>query len=281
MKRAVAPFLLFSAVRVALAANCACGYIDSNNRVWREAIVSNFTQPQGALAAVNDNWIISSETIVQSGQNQKNIEYVTGNVFQYNDALGIRASAYTGGAGVKSGEIFTERSNILYGTFRMRAVVPTVPGVVFGFFTYINEVQEQDIEFLSSDEDYYQHVYYTNQPGQLNGDVDWDAHKDVVVPGADFTAFGEHRIDWLPSASEYYYQGSKTATITKNVPNTPSELVLNVWSNGDPNFSRGPPTADAIATVQWVQLYFNSTAVSESAFNSACAAAGHVPQCRV
>lgn len=47
-----------------------------------------------------------------------------------------------------------------------------------GFFTYISDTQEQDIEFLSSDVDYYQHLYYTNQPGQLpNSDPDPDAAK--------------------------------------------------------------------------------------------------------
>jgi beta-glucanase (GH16 family) len=59
----------------------------------------------------------------------------------------------------------------------MRSVVPTVPGVVFGFFTYRSDTAEQDIEFLSSDPDYYQHVYYTNQPGHPNGVVDPDAAK--------------------------------------------------------------------------------------------------------
>lgn len=93
--------------------------------------------------------------------------------------------------------------------------------------------------------------------------------QDVVVPGADFTyvwsvskvdlrslmealcsAFGEHRIDWLPSQTKYYYNGAQTSvrlrtlkigqylssiqSITKNVPTTPSEVILNVWSNGDP-----------------------------------------------
>jgi hypothetical protein len=46
-----------------------------------------------------------------------------------------------------------------------------------GFFSYINDVQEQDIEFLSSDADYYQHVHYTNQPGSSGGVVDPAAAK--------------------------------------------------------------------------------------------------------
>jgi beta-glucanase (GH16 family) len=64
---------------------------------------------------------------------------------------------------------YDQRKDILYGTFRTKAGVPSVPGVVFGFFTYITGTQEQDIEFLSADDDYYQHVHYTNQPGQTSG----------------------------------------------------------------------------------------------------------------
>ncbi|KAJ7672749.1 concanavalin A-like lectin/glucanase domain-containing protein [Mycena rosella] len=277
--------LLFASSTQVLAQNCACGYKDSNGHVWREAIVSTFTQASGALAAINANWAIATDLEAdQPPTSTASIQYVTANVFEYQDALGLKASAYDNSGSVKSAEIFTTRSDILYGSFRMQAQVPSVPGVVFGFFTYITDSQEQDIEFLSSDADYYQHLYYTNQPGQLaNGDSDPDAAKDVVVSGADFTTFGVHRLDWLPGSTVYSYAGSNngaavtsTTTITKNVPTTPSEFVLNVWSNGDPNFSKGPPTADAIATVQYVHLYFNSTSVSAASFNSACSAAGHM-----
>ncbi|KAJ7212040.1 hypothetical protein GGX14DRAFT_322852, partial [Mycena pura] len=111
---------------------------------------------------------------------------------------------------------------------------------------------------------------------------------DVVIAGADFTTFGVHRLDWLPTETIYSYAGSNngqaitsTTTVTKNVPNTPSEFVLNVWSNGDQGFSKGPPTADSIATVQYVHLYFNSTTFNVSSFNAACASAGHIAPCNV
>ncbi|KAJ7649713.1 concanavalin A-like lectin/glucanase domain-containing protein [Roridomyces roridus] len=275
--------LAISGVQVT-AQNCACGYKDSSGHVWREAIISTFTQSAGALAAVNNDWIIATDFEAQGGTATANIQYTTANVFEYQDALGLKASAYTGGGSVNCAEIFTNRKDILYGSFRMRAQVPSVPGVVFGFFTYISDTQEQDIEFLSSDVDYYQQVHYTNQPGSLNGNPDPDAAKDVTIPGADFTTFGVHRFDWLPTQTVYSYDGSGLTSqtiISKNVPTTPSEFILNVWSNGDPGWSHGPPTADAIATVQYVNLYFNSTSFSATAFNSACSAAGNIAPCSV
>ncbi|KAJ6559114.1 concanavalin A-like lectin/glucanase domain-containing protein [Mycena vulgaris] len=280
--------LLLSSSTQVLAQSCACGYKDSNGHVWREAIVSTFTQASGALAAVNADWIVAAD-LEKQPTGTASIQYATANVIQYQDALGLKASAYDNSGSVKCAEIFTKRNDILYGSFRMQSQVPSVSGVVFGFFTYFSDTQEQDIEFLSSDSDYYQHLYYTNQPGQLpNSDPDPDAAKDVVVPGADFTTFGVHRFDWLPTKTVYSYAGSNngapitsTTTITKNVPTSSAEFVLNVWSNGDPLFSKGPPTADAIATVHYVHLYFNSTTVSAKSFNAACSAAGSIAPCNV
>ncbi|KAJ7761599.1 concanavalin A-like lectin/glucanase domain-containing protein [Mycena maculata] len=270
------------------AQSCACGYQDSNGNVWGQAIVSTFTQDAGAPAALDGDWIIATD--LEDQTTGINIQYTAANVFEYQDALGLQASAYDNSGLVECAEIFTQRSDILYGSFRMQTQVPSVPGVVFGFFTYISDTQEQDIEFLSSDPEYYQQVHYTNQPGTLpDGDTDPDAAKDVEVPGADFTTFGVHRIDWLPTETIYSYAGdtdagapiSSKTTITKNVPTTPSEFIINVWSNGDPEWSKGPPTANAIATVHYANLYFNSTTFSAASFNSACSAAGNVASCSV
>jgi hypothetical protein len=58
----------------------------------REAIVSTFTQDAGALAAVNADWLISTDLQGQP-TGTANIQYVAANVFQHQDALGLKASA--------------------------------------------------------------------------------------------------------------------------------------------------------------------------------------------
>lgn len=88
------------------------------------------------------------------------MESVSSNVFSYNYGLGLRTSKYNGAGTVYTSEIDTLRADIQFGTFRTRATVPTVPGVCFGFFSYHQNsdgtnVQETDIEFLSSDAAYY------------------------------------------------------------------------------------------------------------------------------
>ncbi|KAJ7672765.1 hypothetical protein B0H17DRAFT_947530 [Mycena rosella] len=57
---ALVALLLASSTQV-LAQSCACGYKDSNGHVWREAIISTFTQNAGALAAVDADWVIATD----------------------------------------------------------------------------------------------------------------------------------------------------------------------------------------------------------------------------
>ncbi|CCO28785.1 hypothetical protein BN14_02783 [Rhizoctonia solani AG-1 IB] len=189
---------------------CACGYKDSTGAVWREAIVSDFTATAGAEAVLAQNF--KKFDYPEPHLNEPyNMSYTTANVYPYNYGLGLKTSAHSGSGSVQTAGIRTLREDIKYGSFRMRATVPSVPGVCFGFFTYKHDEvppQEADIEFLSWEEDYYQRVHHTNQPGTLNGDVDPNASKSIVIPGADFTEFHEHRLDWLPSSSKYYYDGA-------------------------------------------------------------------------
>lgn len=70
-------------------------------------------------------------------------------------------------------------------------------------------------------------------------------------------------------------------TITKNVPTAAGNVIANVWSNGDPGWTNGPPTSDAPATIQYIKMYFNSTSLSQSQFNSQCSAAGNPAKCHI
>lgn len=166
------------------------------------------------------------------------MQYSPGNVIQYNSGLGLVTRAFTTSSNniISTAEIDTFRSDILFGTFRMRAVVPTVPGVCMGFFSYHQDsdgsnVQETDIEFLSSDPNYYDTIHYTNQPGSVGGVTDPDAAKVVTVQ-QDLTcvcqpsrteyrqlilefftnsAFHNHRFDWTPTASTFFVDGVQTS----------------------------------------------------------------------
>jgi hypothetical protein len=58
----------------------------------RETITSDFTQAAGALAAVQNDWVVSTDKQPQTVGPKIAIQYATANVMQHNDALGLKAS---------------------------------------------------------------------------------------------------------------------------------------------------------------------------------------------
>jgi len=267
------------------AASCACGFKDNNGRLWRESVTSDFTPNGGALAAVEANWSIQDwlkAANADEGSPLPRLNLVD-NVFQDQAALALKTSKDDGSGTTKVAEIDSKRDDIQFGTFRIRAKVPDVPGVCFGFFTYREQgskVNEQDIEILTADPDFRQRVHYTNQPGTVNGEEDPDAYKSLLVDGADFTKFGEHRFDWIPGQTHFFFDGKPTHNLTKNVPDVGSSILVNLWSDGGV-WTRGPPKEDAVALVQNIKMFFNSTSLDGAKFDSQCAAAGNVDPCEI
>lgn len=77
--------------------------------------------------------------------------------------------------------------------FVLKPCVLFLIDVFSGFFTFISDTEEQDIEFLSSDPEYFETVHYTDQPGTVDGVVDPDAALTVVIEGADFTCVSRYK----------------------------------------------------------------------------------------
>lgn len=71
--------------------------------------------------------------------------------------------------------------------------------------------------------------------------------------------FHEYRFDWSPHAVDFYADGVLLNTMTSAIPTAPGHITLSHWSNGDPLWSAGPPTEDAILTVEYFKGYFNSS----------------------
>ena len=72
-------------------------------------------------------------------------------------------------------------------------------------------------------------------------------------------AFHEYRFDWSPESVSFYADGVLLDTMTQAVPTSPGHITLSHWSTGNPDWSAGPPTTDAILTVEYLKGYFNSS----------------------
>lgn len=49
-----------------------------------------------------------------------------------------------------------------------------------------------------------------------------------------------------------------------NVPSSPGRILINHWTDGNPNFSAGPPSQDAHLYVSNLNLFFNTSNINSS-----------------
>ncbi|PWY94207.1 endo-1,3(4)-beta-glucanase [Aspergillus sclerotioniger CBS 115572] len=131
-------------------------------------------------------------------------------------------------------------------------------GSCAGIFTYRSAVCESDIEILTSEDPHT--VHYANQP-------DYDPISDTLIPGASsivnlstpWTSWATHRLDWLPNLSAWYADGLLQSNSTYSIPNRPSIVAMNLWSNGG-NWSGDMRIGDSVYMgIEWIELVYNVT----------------------
>ena len=121
-------------------------------------------------------------------------------------------STATPGRLVGASELVTNRSDILYGSFRAGMKVTPVNGTCSAFFFYRNDTQEIDVELLSAQQQQTSHIANlvlqstqslqagfnaAGTPGFLPYDLSFDPT----------TGFHEYRYDWTPTAVSFYADG--------------------------------------------------------------------------
>ncbi|KAF4547189.1 putative glycosyl hydrolases family 16 protein 9 [Elsinoe fawcettii] len=154
---------------------------------------------------------------------------------------------------ISSGEFRTSYKDILYGSVRTVAKASAVAGTCHGFFSYLNDTQETDIELLTTD---LSKIWFTNQALTANT----EAISETAPAPDDLTAaFHEYRIDWLKDRVRFYIDGQFTKELTKNVPNLASGWIWNNWANGDPGWSGGPPEELNDLRIKSITAYWNRT----------------------
>jgi beta-glucanase (GH16 family) len=193
-------------------------------------------------------------------------QFTTSNVFIDDSFLQLRVPGGQTKAPLKSAEVVTTASDILYGSVRIRAIFSDVPGTCAGMFFYKNDTQEIDIEYLSDPNSlsnpgpsYPPPLQLTNQAVVAGGKATYS----TASPPDDVTMVHDYRIDWLPGRTLFYLDGTLLKTYTTNVPTAGSSFILNNWSNGDQGWSVGPPKADNLFKIQMIELFYNTTSSSK------------------
>ncbi|KAI1384677.1 glycoside hydrolase family 16 protein [Hypoxylon trugodes] len=168
---------------------------------------------------------------------------------------------------VTGADVSTTDTHFYHGTFRAGIKVTDVPGTCSAFFWYMNDTQEIDIEFLSSEFDRDNNTFPVNLvlQSQESRDAGFDASKTTDfqkfnLPFDPTTDFHEYRIDFLPDRVLFYADDEMLAEMNgTGVPSTSGNLQVSHWSNGNSGWSQGPPKSDAVTTISYVKAYFNSS----------------------
>lgn len=130
-------------------------------------------------------------------------------------------SSYT----YKSGEYRTT-SFFGFGYYEVKMKATKNIGVVSSFFTYTgpsdgNPWDEIDIEFLGKDTTKVQFNWFKNGTG--NNEYFYDLGFDASQ------AFHTYGFEWRQTYISYYVDGVKVYTGTRNIPQSASKIMMNLW----------------------------------------------------
>ncbi|KAF2490132.1 concanavalin A-like lectin/glucanase [Lophium mytilinum] len=181
---------------------------------------------------------------------------------------------------IPAAEIATERTDFLYGSFRVGMKMSKVNGTCGAFFWFHNDSQEIDMEFLSkqfhppSGPNTGAVNLVLQTPASLQAGYDASGTPDFSTPSLPFppdAAYHDYRFDWSPDGVAFYADGAFLHVMNVSTPTSPGHLVLNHWSNGDPAWSGGPPEQDTAVTVSYIKAYFNSSdPAMQAAYRKRC-----------
>ncbi|RVX74743.1 hypothetical protein B0A52_01020 [Exophiala mesophila] len=158
-------------------------------------------------------------------------------------------------------QLASRDENVLYASMRARMkIIPddmdngnVATGAVLGFFTYASDTQESDIEILTRDPT--DTVSFANQPASPT--TPGVSRKFQIPGGKNWTEWVDYRLDWLEGRSFWYMDDELLFQTTNSTPTEPSQLMLNLWSNGQSFSGRMRLNREVYVGVQWIETVFN------------------------
>ncbi|PYH97989.1 concanavalin A-like lectin/glucanase [Aspergillus ellipticus CBS 707.79] len=129
-------------------------------------------------------------------------------------------------------------------------------GTCAGIFTYRSAQCESDIEILTSEDPHT--IHYANQP-------DYDPVTDKVISGASsvvnlstpWTDWVTHRLDWHSGSSVWFADGQVRANLSYSVPDQPSYVAMNLWSDGGVWSGEMRVGESVFMAIEWIELVYN------------------------
>ena len=187
---------------------------------------------------------------VKNSMSSANIAFDNGamSLLTKNDGTGLQQSA----------DIYSIPS-MLHGSFRMHAKITGAPGAVAGFFTYLDDYNEQDIEILTNEAE--NQIHYTTHDNGGTGTGNPTFNTTFSGSRADYNTY---RLDWTPSKSSFITNNDPAKVLTTAVPTKACTLNVNMWSAGQGWGGAMAPSGSATLDVQWIEAVYNPGAAPTS-----------------
>ncbi|KAI1769441.1 glycoside hydrolase family 16 protein [Hypoxylon sp. FL1150] len=230
------------------------------------ALAAGVAHPYFSSSPFADTWSVQAWTATGGSYDNtysKNDVYIAANADEapqsatYVSLRTVRHDTYQ-----ESAEIQTVSASYQYVSMRMYARTRGDPGAVTAMFTYRGgatdaDVQEADLEILTSDDAADDQAHYTNQPSIANGVSRAGATSQVTIPA--WTEWRTHRYDWSRGTSTWYVDGVQVNQNTYQAPVDPATLLFNVWSDGGSWSGNMAVGGSAAMDVQWIEILYNNT----------------------
>jgi beta-glucanase (GH16 family) len=168
------------------------------------------------------------------------------NVTVADGILNLKLSGSEPGQKPVCAEITSKRSDFRNGSYKASIKTSKTAGGVVGWFVYLgNPLNEIDVEMLTKDNRDLHFTLHHIQTG-----VDYKVVKMAFDPSE---GFHEYRFDWYAGKVEYFVDGKLTVTLTKQVPDMASKIMLNHWSGNIDGWGGPAPTKDMFMYVDWME----------------------------
>jgi hypothetical protein len=165
---------------------------------------------------------------------------------------------------VSTAQIESVRDDIRFGSFRAYMKSTPVNGTCAASFWYHNDSSEIDMEILTQRQLVPSFPINLSVHSEASVENGFDARNtsgfiDGQLGLDPAEGFHEYRYDWSPDVVTFYMDGIWLGDVEAFVPKEEGIFQLSHWSDGNGNFTAGPPDRDAIVTVAYFEAYFNSS----------------------
>lgn len=256
--------------------DCDCGFVDSNDPT--SSVFSNFLAIRFASLSDGDfeRIFIPASYDIDRDEAPYLRAFSPDQLDLSEDGLNITVSP-PDGDDVPCGQIFTHDRHFFYGAYHLRLRPSAEAGTTTAFFNYHNDTSEVDIEYLNAWDE--PTLLYTIKPQIYDdrGNPDnstyqrqsWTGGDDEDDDGSQAlrTAYSQEVHDWsfiwLPDIVHFGMDNSYDHNVTTNVPQAPGRVAVSQWSDGNGNYSLGPPKSDSTIQVASLWAVFNKTSDDE------------------